>query len=152
LSLKSVFDSLEKDKVALLDAFEQLFFLSKRQREIVMRDAAKDINDLVKDKTNSIDIINKIKVDIQKKIAQIKAKGTISDKEGGEKFILELEKKCKNIITKIMELEAEDKDFISKTRDSLLKEIKDVDLTRGKLKDIKGAYSSRGGSFFDKEG
>lgn len=153
MPIKELLESLEKDKEALLDAFNQLHFLSQRQREVVAQADAECVGLFIKDKAESVAVINKISSEIKKKVKQISAEGTASDKTLAEKFAMNLNKECQNSINKIASIESADKDFINKVKDSLSKELKDVDETRGKLKNIKKGYTSTDGlSYFDKQG
>ena len=92
MSVKELLGSLKKDKDALLDAFNQLHFLSQRQREVVGQGDADCVNLFLKDKTESMEVISKISAGIKKKVKQIKAEGAASDKSYAEKFALDLDK------------------------------------------------------------
>jgi hypothetical protein len=151
--VKELLESLKKDKEALLDAFNQLHFLSQRQREVVAHGDADCIDLFIKDKAESLGIIDKISLQIKKKVKQIRVEGAASDKSSAEKFALSLDKECQGIISKIAGIESADKDFINKTRELLGKEMKDVDDVKGNLRSIKKGYTSADSlSHFDKQG
>jgi hypothetical protein len=151
--VKELLESLKKDKEALLDAFNQLHFLSQRQREIVVHGDTDCIELFIKGKTESLGIIDKISSQIKKKVKQIKTEGASGDRSNAEKFASHLDKECKDIIAKIASIETADKDFINKAKEFLGKELKDVDDVKGNLKSLKRGYTSTDGlSYFDKRG
>lgn len=153
MSVKETFASLSKDKKALIDAFGQLYFLSRRQREIVANSAVKEINNYVRDKSEEMEIINEITAQIQKKLDYIRTEGRDADKSDAKEFALSLQKECQDIIEKIMSVESSDREFILKTRESLGKEVGQIDDTRVKLKKIKISYAAGDGvKFFDRRG
>lgn len=153
MPVKELLGSLKKDKEALLDAFNQLHFLSQRQREVVGKGDADCIDLFIKGKTESLAIIDKISSQIKKKVSQIRSEGGDSDRSNVEKFASALDKECQGIISKIAGIEDADKEFIHKTRELLAKELKDVSGVKGSLKSIKRGYSSTDGlGYFDKQG
>lgn len=153
MPVKELLESLKKDKEALLDAFRQLQFLSQRQREVVGKADVSCVDAFIKDKAESMAVIGRISGQIKKKVGQIRTEGAAGEKSSVEKFAVELDRECQAVIKKIVAIESSDRDFILNARNSLSLEIKDVDETKGKLKNIRKGYIALDClNYFDKQG
>jgi hypothetical protein len=153
VSVKELLESLKRDRAALLDAFSQLHFLSQRQKEVVAQGDSACINLYTKEKSQSMEIISKISIDIKKKANKINEEGASGDKSYAATFIANLDKDCQGIIAKIVGIESSDKDFISKFRECLGREARDVEDAKEKLKGLKKGYTETSTiSLFDKRG